>query len=237
MNRLLTFGGGQPFTTQDIAFLQDNFNTAMSSIISSLCFGLDCILTGIREEGYSTKAFPGAVFIKGNIYVLQNETSKVSGTSYYLCIRQNEQEKRLFRDASEHNVYLIDNAYMSESPSEISVDMRSINTISEVLLLGKGLFEDLGATYPEGVTGTVLYKANNTAPIDHNLILSIDKKNATTDNKLWSTAFRDPEEYSAIVVYLNNAYIISGGRTGGYVYNLDGTPYNGPIVLDNVKLK
>lgn len=237
MNRLLTFEGGQPFTTQDIAFLQDNFNSAMSSLISSLSFGQDCIITGIREEGYNTNAYPGAVYIKGNIYVLPNETPKVSGTSYYLCIRQEEQEKRLFRDASEHNVYLIDNAYMSESPSEISIDMRSVNTIPEILLSGKGLFEEFGVTFPSGVSGSVLSKVNFDTPIDYEMIVSIDKKNETTDNTLWDTAFRDPMSYSAIVVYQTSAYIILGSRSGGFVYNLDGTPYNGPIVFDNAKLR
>lgn len=237
MNRLLTFEGGQPFTTQDIAFLQDNFNSAMYSLVSSLSFGQDCIITGIREEGYKTNAYPGAVYIKGNIYVLPNETPKVSGTSYYLCIRQEEQEKRLFRDASEHNVYLIDNAYMSESPSEISVDMRSVNTIPEILLSGKGLFEDLGATFPSGTTGTILEKVNFDTPIDFGMIVSIDKSNETTDNTLWDTPMRDPISYSAIVVYQTKAYIIIGSRGGGSAYNLDGTPYNGPIVFDNVKLR
>ena len=237
MNRLLTFEGGQPFTTQDIAFLQDNFNSAMSSLISSLSFGQDCIITGIREEGYNTNAYPGAVYIKGNIYVLPNETPNVSGTSYYLCIRQEEQEKRLFRDASEHNVYLIDNAYMSESPSEISIDMRSVNTIPEILLSGKGLFEEFGAKFPSGVSGSVLSKVNFDTPIDYGMIVSIDKKNETTDNTLWHSPFREPASYSAIVVFQTSAYIILGSRTGGFVYNLDGTPYNGPIVFDNVKLR
>lgn len=236
MNRLLTYEGGQPFTTQDIAFLQDSFNSAMSSLISSLCFGKDCILTGIRQIGYTTKAFPGAVYIKGSIYVLSNEIPKVSDTSYYLCIRQSEQEKRIFRDASEHNVYLIDNAYMSESPSEVCIDLRIVSKITDILLLGESQFKDLGANFPEGVNGNILVRSDFDSPLDTKFIVSVEKKNETTDNQLWKTAFRDPLVYSAFVVYAGKAFFITGGRGGGEIYNLDGTPYYGPVFLENVKL-
>ena len=236
MNKLLTFGGGQPFTTQDVAFLQENFNSAISNLISSLCSGKDCILTGIRAGDYQVGADPGAVFIKGNIYILDKETPYTSGTSYYLCIRQDEKEKRTFRDFSEHNVYLVDNAYMSDTPSDISIDLRSANTLAEILVIGNGLFYDLGPELPERVTGNVYHIESDYKAIDSKMIVDL-KKSSDDDNLLWSTAFRDPAVYYGLTVYNRQAYIVEGNRGEGRVYNLDGTPYNGPIHIYNLKLR
>ena len=161
MNKLLTFEGGQPFTTQDVSFLQDNFNSAITNLINSLCSGLDCILTGIINgpgDRYNpnVSALPGSLFIKGNIYVLTKDIPKSSETSYYLCIRQIEQEKRIFRDSSEHNVYLVDDAYMSETPTEISLDLRSAKKMEDILLSGEGKFENLDVEFSSGVSGSVI---------------------------------------------------------------------------------
>lgn len=232
MNRLLTFSGGQPFTTEDLSFLQNIFKDTVEAIVKSLAGNIDCILTGI--QGSYTSAKPGAVYIGGNIYVL---TSAISGggSKYYLCINQKETGQRMFRDSLNHNVYLVDDAYMSESPSSVSIDLRSANTLSEIIVNGKGLWESIGPLL--NAEGEVLVPKDAGIATRASMLVSIVKTQATETNQLWSTAFRDPYEYRGITVFGNQAYIVVGSKNEGRVYNMDGSEYNGPITINNLELK
>ena len=235
MNKLLTFEGGQPFTIEDLSFLQSSFIDAMNNIVASLAGNMSCILTGIKD-GY-TSVVPGAVYIGGNIYVLTKSVSG-GGSKYYLCINQKETEQRMFRDSSTRNVYLVDDAYMSDAPSAVSIDMRTANTLSEIVVNGKGLWESISPEFESTTSGDVLVP-DTTKSIKPNasMLINIVKSTASNSNQLWSTQFRDPSEYRCIVVSGINPYILVASRTEGRVYNIDGTPYNGPIMINNLELK
>ena len=235
MNKLLTFEGGQPFTIEDLSFLQSSFIDAMNNIVASLAGNMSCILTGIKD-GY-TSVVPGAVYIGGNIYVLTKSVSG-GGSKYYLCINQKETEQRMFRDSSTRNVYLVDDAYMSESPSAVSIDMRTANTLSEIVVNGKGLWESINPDFDDTTSGDVLVPdTSKTIKPKASMLINVEKSSATNSNILWKSAFRDPYEYRGIVVSGINAYILVASKTEGSVYNIDGTPYNGPIIIDNLELK
>ena len=237
MNRIKTFEGGQPFTTGDLDFLQDSIKDVINALIAALSTSQDCILTGILEEGSRSSAVPGALYIKGNIYILKNNTPAVSGTSYHLCIRQDESGSRFFRDGQEHKVYIVDNSYMSDIPSETSVDLRTVTTIHEELILKNGMFYDLGVSFPANVTGNIRHVKSGMRSVDGNMIVNIMKSVETDTNVLWSNGNRDVYMYSAIVVQDRKVYIVEGNIMEGRIYNLDGTEYNGPISLINLKLK
>ena len=235
MNKLLTFEGGQPFTIEDLSFLQSSFIDAMNNIVASLVGNMNCILTGIKD-GY-TSVVPGAVYIGGNIYVLTKSVSG-GGSKYYLCINQKETEQRMFRDSYTRNVYLVDDAYMSESPSAVSIDMRTANTLSEIVVNGKGLWESISPEFESTTSGDVLVP-DTTKSIKPNasMLINVVKSSASDSNQLWATQFRDQSEYRCIVVSGINPYILVASRNEGRVYNIDGTPYNGPIIIDNLELK
>ena len=245
MNKLLTFEGGQPFTTQDVAFLQDNFNLAITNLINSLCSGLDCIITGIVSgtgDRYNpnVSAMPGSVFINGNIYVLTKEVQKSSEQSYYLCIKQIEQEKRMFRDSSEHNVYLVDDAYMSDSPSDISLDLRSAKKIEDILVNGEGKFETVNVEFPSGVSGEVLEIKEGKRYMDYEMIVSINKSSISGENNniLWTHSRGGRAGVlSGIAIDENKLYVIVVDSVKGCIYNIDGSEYNGAITFYDVKLK
>lgn len=241
MNKLLTFEGGQPFTTQDIAFLQDNFYSAITNLIDSLCSGIDCILTGIisgdsRDSNSKISAIPGSVFIKGNIYVLTKDIPKSSEKSYYLCIRQLEQEKRQFRDSSEHNVYLVDDAYMSDSPSDISLDLRYAFLLEDVLVRGEGKYNSVEATFPDGVTGDVYSITKASIYTNKTLSVTINKTKDSNDNVLCNFTGVGYKNYVGIAIYDDKVFTVRSGGQTLQVFTYDGTPYNGRISLTNVKL-
>lgn len=245
MNKLLTFEGGQPFTTQDVAFLQDNFNSVITNLINSLCSGLDCILTGIINgpgDRYNpnVSALPGSLFIKGNIYVLTKDIPKSSETSYYLCIRQIEQEKRIFRDSSEHNVYLVDDAYMSETPTEISLDLRSAKKMEDILLNGERKFEKLNVEFSSGVSGSVLSLKDGQTYMGYAMIATINKSSITgeNNNRLWTyDGAGRSGSYSGVVIDNNKLYIVVANSGVGSIFNIDGSEYNGAIAFYDVKLR
>ena len=232
MNKLLTFEGGQPFTIEDLSFLQSSFIDAMNNIVASLAGNVSCILTGIKD-GY-TSVVPGSVYIGGNIYVLTKSVSG-GGSKYYLCINQKETEQRMFRDSSTRNVYLVDDAYMSESPSAVSIDMRTANTLSEIVVNGKGLWKSIGKLLT--VEGEVLVPKDAGIATRSSMLVNIVKPQATESNLLWTTSFSDTNEYRGITVFGNQAYIVVGSINAGYVYNMDGSPYNGAITINNLELK
>ena len=235
MNKIKTYEGGQPFTTGDLEFLQDSFMDALNALISALTTSQDCILTGIRKVGTSSEAVAGALFVKGNIYILKNDTPASNG--YYLCIRQDESGSRFFRDGQEHKVYMVDSSYMSDTPSDVAVDLRTITTIYEELILKNGMFYNIEAQFPQNVTGNIRHIKSGMKAVDSSMMVSVMKSVSTDTNKLWYTSNRDAYMYSAIVVQDRKAYIVEGNTMEGYIYEIDGTPYNGPISLINLKLK
>ena len=243
MNKLLTFEGGQPFTTQDVAFLQDNFNSAITNLINSLCSGLDCILTGIINGSgnrSNVSALPGSLFIKGNIYVLTKDIPKSSETSYYLCIRQIEQEKRIFRDSSEHNVYLVDDAYMSETPTEISLDLRSAKKLEDILLNGEGKFENLNVEFSNGVSGSVLAIKDGQTYMGYEMIATIIKSSISgeNNNRLWTyNRAGRAAVLSGVAIDNNKLYIVVVGSVDCRIFNIDGSEYNGAIAFYDVKMR
>ena len=235
MNKLLTFEGGQPFTIEDLSFLQSSFIDAMNSMVASLAGNMSCILTGIKDS--NTSVVPGAVYIDGNIYIL---TKSIYGgaSNYYLCINQKETEQRMFRDSSTHNVYLVDDAYMSNAPSEVSIDMRTACTLSEIVVNGKGLWVSIGPEFDDNISGDVLIPdTTKTINPKSSMLIDIVKSSGSNSNVLWTTAFRHPNECRGMVVSGINAYILVASKNEGRVYNIDGTPYNGPIIISNLELK
>lgn len=232
MNRILTFEGGQPFTIEDLAFLQRNMLNAVQSVVKSLVGNLDCLLTEIRISNTAIK--PGALYIGGEIYILTKELTG-EGDQYYLCINPKETEERTFRDSTTHNVHLIDDAYLSASASAISVDLRSLYTLKEIVVDGMGGWESFGATVYG--TGDVLQRSLEFDNVNPGVLVNITKDSDTGSNVLWESAFRDPSTYSGIVVSDHRAFVIEGNKKEGRVYNMDGSEYTGPIYINNLVLK
>lgn len=235
MNKILTFEGGQPFTIEDLEFLQSSIIDAMSTIVASLVGNMNCILIPMKDDNSS--AAPQAVYIDGNIYVLDKPVSGGSN-KHYLCINPKESEQRTFRDSVVRNVYLVDDAYMSETPSAISMDMRTAYTLNDIIVHGKGLWESISPEFDENTSGDVLFPDyNKTIRPKSSVLINITKTSDNQTNRLWHTQYREPEEYRGVVVSDSTAYVLVASKTIGLVYNLDGTPYNGPITISNLELK
>ena len=232
MNRILTFEGGQPFTIEDLAFLQGNMLDAVKAVVKSLAGNLDCILTGIRRT--NTSIDPGALYIGGEIYILTKGITG-EGDQYYLCMNPKETEERTFRDSTTHNVHLVDDAYLSASASAISVDLRNLYTLKEIAVDGMGGWESIGATIYG--TGDVLQRSLDAEGVNPGVLVNITKDSDTGSNVLWESGFRDPSNYTGIVVSNHRAFVIEGCRTEGRVYNMDGSEYTGPIYINNLVLK
>lgn len=227
MNKLLTFEGGQPFTTQDIAFLQESFSSSIESVVKALAGNVDCILTGIVDEN---PGYMGSVYIGENIYILTKPITGGSGKKY-LCIKQTENGLRQFRDSTSHDVYLVDDAYMSETPSDVCIDITTAKTLSDILV--NGLWEEV-----MGVTGATISipRPNTGLAVKDSILVSVNK--TTTDsNVLWDSVSRDPNIYVGLVVYTEKLFIVLGSLSGGHVFNVDGSAYNGAISFNNVELK
>lgn len=227
MNKLLTFEGGQPFTTQDIAFLQESFSSSIESVVKALAGNVDCILTGIVD---GNSGYMGSVYIGGNIYILTKPITGGSGKKY-LCIKQTENGLRQFRDSTSHNVYLEDDAYMSETPSDVCIDITTAKTLSDILV--NGLWEEVIS-----VTGATISRPrpNIGLAVKDSILASVDK--TTTDsNVLWDGVGRNPDVYAGLVVYTYKLFIVTGNLSEGRVYNVDGSAYNGAISFNNVELK
>ena len=227
MNKLFTFEGGQPFTIEDLAFLQDSFIKSIESVVKSLAGNVDCILTGIIDNN---PYYSGSVYIGGNIYILTQQISGGSGKKY-LCIKQTESGQRLFRDSTTHNVYLVDDAYMSETPSDVCIDITTAKTLSDILV--NGLWEEI-----IDVTGATISRPrpNTGLAVKDSILVSVNKK-ATDSNLLWNSVYRSPDIYAGLVVYTEKLFIVIGSKTEGRVYNVDGSAYNGAISFEKVELR
>ena len=227
MNKLLTFEGGQPFTIEDLAFLQECFIKSIESVVKALAGNVDCILTGIIDDN---PYYSGSGYIGGIIYILTQHISGGSGKNY-LCIKQTESGQRQFRDSTTHNVYLVDDAYMSETPSDVCIDITTAKTLSDILV--NGLWEEV-----MDVTGATISipKSNTGLAVKDSILVSVNK--TTTDsNVLWDGISRDPTIYVGLVVYTEKLFIVLGSLSGGHAYNVDGSKYNGAISFNNVELK
>lgn len=234
MNRLLTLEGGQPFTTEDLDFLQTNFEDALNSLVKGLAGTLNCVVSGILS-GSTTSAVPGSVYIDGKLYVLKSSVSG-GGSKHFLCIEPTEENARTFRDGQNRNIYLVDNAYMSESPSAVSIDLRGVKTLSEIVAGGGG-WSSLSADFDAGATGVIEFRQADTGLYSKSQMRVTVNKPLTESNLLWRSLIPSLSEFSAIAIYNNQAFVVVGSTVNGHVYNLDGTPYNGPIVIYQLELK
>lgn len=229
MNKLLTFEGGQPFTIEDLNFIQGNFIKSVESIVKALAGNIDCVLTGMMGDSWNIES----VYIGGNVYILANPITE-SGGKKYLCIKQTEDGQRLFRDSINHNVYLVDDAYMSDFESDICLNMNAAKTLSDILVNGYGLWKEF-FTISESAEIAVPNTDSGLAKKD-SILVNVNK--TTTDsNVLWRGGFRDPEVYEGMVVYNKKIYIVSGSLISGFIYNIDGTEYTGAISFNNLELK
>lgn len=227
MNKILTFEGGQPFTIEDLSFLQESFINTIESVVKSLAGNMDCILTGITDNPY----YMGSVYIGGNIYIL---TKKITGGTgkKYLCINQNESGQRVFRDSTTHNVYLVDDAYMSETPSDVCIDIFNAKTLSDIYINGSGLWVEY---FEDGVAYIKVPNYDSGLPLRDSILVSVNKT-TTGSNVLWMGG-GDSKVYEGLVVYERKIYIVSGSLTKGFIYNVDGSDYNGTISFNNLELK
>lgn len=240
MNRLLTYEGGQPLTTGDLAFLQECYAQTIENLMRGMTNGQDCVLYGIETEtdgfvpGYVNK---GAVCLDGEILAVPEEMS-VSGARY-LCFRQVESEPREFKDAQTHKVYLGCEAYLASNAEGAYkyLDLSKARRLADVMS-GEALWDvseiRILAT---GVTGSIEERiVNGRCEIRGNFT-----KSTSTGNVLYNfPTTRLSETYTGLAVNeLNNKAVVLIDDIQGTcrLYNADGTECIDTVYLKNVILK
>lgn len=235
MNKLLTFEGGQPFTTGDLDFLQQCYAGALKALCRSLSAGTDCILHGILSDGqpFGGSISPGAVCIDGEVLFV---TEAKSGTGKYLCFRTSTSEEREFYDAQSHRIYQTAEAYISSVTEGAykHMDLTQAKMLPDILSGEAFWMDNTAVTFPSGVTGRV---ESNERLKYHRITLS---KSAGEDNLLFnypSTSAHNPLTGLAVDTDTNKAYAVKMSIGACRVYNADGTPYNGTLSFTNVIIK
>lgn len=240
MNKLLTYGGGQPITTGDFEFLQECYTEAIGNLMQGVAGGKDCVLYGIETEkdgftpGYVAK---GAVCLDGEILAVA-EALSVSGARY-LCFRQVESEAREFKDSQTHKVHLRCEAYLANNADGAYkyIEITKAKRLADVLS-GEVLWNVSEVRIPaNGVTGSIEERQMK-GRREIRITLS---KSTSVDNVLYNfPTTRLTDTYTGIAVdkLSNKAVVLIDDINGTCrLYNVDGTEYVDRVDLKNIILK
>lgn len=239
MNKLLTFEGGQPFTTGDLDYIQTCYGEAIEAIGKSLT-GADvtkAVLWGIEYDGkiQAGHATQGAVMVDGEVLFVESD---LTGTSErYLCFRAVDSEQRTLNNGQQVNVYRKYEAYLSASTDGAYkyIDLTDTDTLYDILRGSRDWVSNEAFTFVSGASGEFL---SNTRT-DEWLIKSATRSSAS-DNLLlsqpgrplslfWSGIGADTVSNKAIVFMFDGIAV----RT----YNVDGTEYTGSLTVSNVYIR
>jgi hypothetical protein len=112
MNKLITnFNGGEPIYLDDIRWNDEAYRAAITSIVSGLCGGIDCIIQGC--ELVSSTIGVGYVFLSGEILQVDSHTKT---NTYFTKITTYDElvnspaYSTTFKDGSTHNTHQINRA-------------------------------------------------------------------------------------------------------------------------------
>lgn len=241
MNKLLTFEGGQPFTTGDLDYIQTCYGEAIEAIGKALT-GADvtkAVLWGIKPmRGLISQC---AVIIDGEIFSVKEQ---IADTSYsrYLCFRVSDSETRTLKNGQEVKVYRSYEPYTSDSTegAYAFMDLDDVVTVEDYIN-GDYLWQEAsGYNLSEGVTGSLSINKNKYLQV---WIKSI-KKPSSTSNILFTprpSTGGSTETYGQTAVCVNKddgkAIVLRLTILGCAVYDVTGEAYNGSVTIDNVFLR
>lgn len=136
MNKLLFNEGGQPLYLDDIAFLQSAFSDCIKGMIST--YG-NVILSGCSVTYSNGKANweEGYISLNGEIYkVNAGSITAAESDQLFWVAKFSEEQKEIFENSSEHNVYQYGIARIetSASESEVYAAKEDVKTMEEILI-------------------------------------------------------------------------------------------------------
>lgn len=240
MNRLLTFAGGQPFTTGDLDFIQECYANTLQALARGLTGGRPCVLWGIGVGGtFSTGTVrPGAVAIGGEVFIVAEELQGNDSTRY-LCFKRTEQEERTFNDSQAHKVWQVAQASLQSSTegADAFLDLSTAELAQEAALPSRFRFVEAGVEWAQGVQGVVL--RNNAGGNPSELRMQVSKVSPSQDNLLFTYDNSSWTGFSGHAGVAANPYtgrvsavIVGNGQCR--VYNPDGTEYTGTLNFSNI---
>ena len=159
MNKLLTYNGGQPFTTGDLDFIQQNYTEALEAVglgFSGNGLARSCILWGITP-GDGTDVAPGAVLADGQVFLVPSTIRRT--IEKYLCFREVREDGRIFADGKENKVKLVHEPYVASATDGACAYIALDGALTlRQLILGEGAWEKVPDVLFSGETrGTVEY--------------------------------------------------------------------------------
>ena len=232
MNKLLTYEGGQPFTTGDLEFIQKCYDDSIRALSLGLSDQKDCILYGIT--GTAGNISPGAVVIGGEVITVDN-TMQHNGEQY-LCFRKKTQEDRVFADSLSHEVQEVMEPYLSNEigGSYKYIDLNAACHLVDVIT-GDAFWEKADISLGAGTTVAEVETNKRTG------IIRINKLSWTknSDYHLFSIQNGENLKINGIGVTDTTNNIISMVSLAGAIFalNPDGTSYDKGFTIRNVILK
>lgn len=239
MNKLLTFEGGQPFTTGDLDYIQTCYGEAIEAIGKALT-GADvtkAVLWGIKYDGkiQAGHATQGAVIVDGEVLFVPSD---LTGTSErYLCFRAVDSEQRTLNNGHQVNVYRKYEAYLSASTDGAYkyIDLTDTDTLYEILRGSRDWVSNALYTFASGASGEFL--ENNRAA---EWLIKSATRSSSSDNLLLSKPGSPlPNSWSGIGAdtLSNKSIVFIFDGIAVRTYNVDGTAYNGSLTVSNVYIR
>lgn len=174
MNRMKFSEGGQPVYLDDLRLLQDNSKLAAEYLLSAIGRGRSTMLLEIPYYSYTEddagefviKVSEGSAFVNGD-FVSWGETvvyDVESKDDLWLCIRETDNDKRIFDDGQQRACAVCREVYISGNPTGAAesfklTEMGDIcNYIQELIGYQVKVWKNINVDFYNGYKGTVRYK-------------------------------------------------------------------------------
>lgn len=174
MNRMKFSEGGQPVYLDDLRLLQDNSKSAAEYLLSAIGRGQSTMLLESPYYSYTEddagefviKVSEGSAFVNGD-FVSWGETvvyDVESKDDLWLCIRETDNDKRIFDDGQQRACSVCREVYISGNPTGAAAyfkltGLRDIcDYIQELIGYQVRVWKDVSVSFFNGYKGTVRYK-------------------------------------------------------------------------------
>lgn len=225
MNKLLTYEGGQPFTLEDIDFMQEAFAEVISGLASAYS---NFILSGCKltVAGDKVTWTAGYIIIDQQVYRVEAGSITAPSTdNLYWKVITTDSQGVVFEDGSQNKIYRRSKASIVSSvdSSDTYASVNGLKTANDYFMIYEKENLLYQVTTPQN-KATVERLKNNQGVDICKITFSVPEEVTQSVNILFSYTANPMFGLSTPIVYNGALYALRLANGAAYIYDINGSP-------------